>query len=423
MMRTKRWVALAAGLAMAAVPLAACSSSSDSTAEASAAASAAAEGGAATGEPVKLGVTMTVTGGLSVFQPVLQAGYEAAVADINAAGGVTVDGEQRPLELVIKDNKSDPAEVTAVAKSLVYDDGVVALLGSVSPPMNIPLSNVAEQEQVPALVTTTPTMAWLGGNANGWKYSWDVFIDEKQQTTLNFLASDMAKTNKKVALFTDTEEDGEAMGGLWEATAGDFGYEVVYRAKFPVGTTDFSQYIREAQAADAEIVISQMIPPDAIALWKQMKSLQYQPVVAYAEKSGSFGWNQALGPDAEGTSVMGWYSPAKASPESKAVYDRFAGTFGDGLGAQAALATYSLVQIVADAINRAGSADPAAINDALGQTKDLPTAIGPITFGANHAAVLPAVMMQWQGDKQVVVYPAEDANGEFVFPVPGLAKS
>ena len=203
--------------------------------------------------------------------------------------------QQAPLKLVVKDNKSDPTVVTSAAKSLINDDKAVALLGSVTPPLTIPFSVVADSEQIPAISTLTPTLAWKGANASGWKYSYDVFVDETEQTLANFKASDLVTTNKKVALFTDTEEDGKAMGGLWEKQAPAAGYTVVYRAEFPVGTTDFSQFVQKAKASGAEVMIAQVIPPDAAALWKQMKSLGYAPKTAWPEKGGTTSFPQAVG--------------------------------------------------------------------------------------------------------------------------------
>ena len=66
--------------------------------------------------------------------------------------------------------------------------------------------------------------------------------------------------NKRVALFTDTAEDGAAMGALWESQAPKYGYTIAYQAQFPVGTTDFSQFIQKAKDADADVMIAQVDP-------------------------------------------------------------------------------------------------------------------------------------------------------------------
>ena len=381
-------------------------------------------GGPAGGDsgPIVLGTSLPLTGPLGVFGPLIQAGYEQAVTDINKTGGVEVNGTRRELKLVVKDNKSDPTEVTSTARSLVIDENAVALLGSVTPPLTIPLSVVADQEQVPALSSLTPTRAWLSANPGGWKYAYDAFVDEVEQTAVNYRASDLATTNKRVALFTDTAEDGTAMGALWESQAPEYGYTIAYRAQFPVGTTDFSQFIEQAKSADAEVMIAQVTPPDAAALWKQMKALGYAPVTAWPEKGGSVGFPQAVGPLAEGAMVFGYWAPNNGNVGGQALYDANTARFGQGQATHGVIACYAMVQVVADAISRAGSTEPDAVNKALGETTDLPTALGKITIGADHRAVIPVTALQWHGDVQVTVWPPDQATGELEAPAPGLAE-
>src|SRR3954451_17260056 len=313
--------------------------------------------GADTG-PIVLGASLPLTGPLGVFGPTIQEAYQRAVDDINKAGGVDVDGTKRDLKLVVKDNKSDPTQVTSTARSLIIDDEAVALLGSVTPPLTIPLSVVADQERIPALSSLTPTQAWLGGNPDGWQYAYDVFTDEVDQTAVDFQASDLVQTNKKVALFTDTEEDGTAMGDLWERQAPKYGYTIAYHAQFPVGTTDFSQYIQKAKDAGADVLIAQLIPPDAAALWKQMHALAYSPVTAWAEKGGTVGFPQAVGPLAEGASVFGYWTSTNGNVGGQELYDAIKAKYGDGQAAHGFIAGYAMVQVMADAISRAGSTDP-----------------------------------------------------------------
>ncbi|MCX6458990.1 MAG: ABC transporter substrate-binding protein [Actinobacteria bacterium] len=429
-MNRRKSVAAVSTVAALAMTLAACGSSSGggssssaaaTSASASASASASDSGGGATGDPIVLGTTLPLTGPLGVFGPPIQAGYEQAVAAINAAGGVDVGGTKRPLKLVIKDSKSDPTVVTSTTKSLITDDQAVALLGSVTPPLTIPFSVVADQEQIPAISSLTPTLAWKGASAAGWKYAYDVFVDEVEQTAVNFQASDLVENNKKVYLFTDTEEDGKAMGGLWEQQASKYGYTIVGRSNFPPGTTDFTQFVQKAKDSGADVVIAQIIPPDAVALWKAMKALKYQPKTAWPEKAGTVGFNQAVGPLAEGASVFGWWAPKNGNEGGQAVYDANKAQFGDGLGTACVIAAYAMVQIMADAITRAGSTEPDAINTALAATKDLPTVLAKITIGPDHRAVTPVNAVQWQGDAQPIVWPADQATAKMLAPVPGLA--
>ena len=378
-------------------------------------------GGATSGgtQTIVIGATLPMTGSLGFFGPLIQTGYMKAVNDINASGGLAVGGTKYKIQLVVLDNKSDPNTASQQVRTLFLENNAVALLGAVTPPLDIPISNIGEQLKRPVVQSLTPLQAWLSGRQGGWNYAWDMFFDENQMTQLQFQTSDLVKTNKRVALFTDTEEDGITMGKLWEQKAPQFGYQIVYHATFPVGTTNFSSQIAAAKSAHADVLIAQMIPPDAAGLWKQMKSLGYQPKTAFCEKcANSSGWEQILGPVGEGTMAADWWSPSLGLPETNA----FVTTYGkNGITTDLSIivATNTAARVLFDAISQAQSLDPTAINTALGKTNKI-YPLGHIQFEANHAVPIMALMDQWQGMNMVRVYPATQGAGTIATPVRGL---
>ncbi|WP_172582520.1 amino acid ABC transporter substrate-binding protein [Subtercola boreus] len=375
--------------------------------------------GSTSGDVVKLGASLPLTGSLASFGPVFQDGYQAAVDEVNKAGGVTVDGKKEQVQLVVLDSTSDANTVADQTRTLVLQDGVAGLLGSVSPALTIPASNTADLEKVPLVSTLTPVGAWKAGNANGWQYAWDLFFDEAAQIQDLFPTADLTPTNKKVALFTDTEEDGIAQGALMEKEAPAAGYDVVYRAQFPVGTTDFSEYVNAAKAAGADVVIAQMIPPDSFALWKQMKALAFAPKVAFCEKCASqAAFQKQLGPLAEGTSTS-LIASDPSSPEQQALTTRFSPKYGQTTDLNSVMAAYSAAKILLDAINTAGSTDGAKINDAISKT-DSQYPIGTVKFDSTHAYAVPPATFQWQGDKQIQISPKSPTSGTLQAPVSGL---
>lgn len=264
----------------------------------------------------------------------------------------------------------------------------------------------------------TPNFAWSAGNPEGWKYAWNLFMDEQQFSDIVWATSDLADTNKKVVIFADTEEDGVATGGLWEADAPGAGYDIVYRADNPAGTTDFTTDINAAKAAGAEVLLAILAPPDAFALWEQMKALEYVPDLAFCLKCSSTAAFQAvLGPTAEATSNVYLANPSEA-PEWADVTAKFEKDYGRNVDRSSVLAAYSAARILLDAIATAGSTDGDAINEAIGATnKEYP--IGKVAFRDDHTFPADAATVQWFGDQQLEVYPAV-ARWSLVTPVTGL---
>ncbi len=356
---------------------------------------------------IALGASLPLTGPLASFGNTIKTGYQRAVDDANAAGG---GPDHKKFALTVRDNQSQPNLAASLSRSMIDEDGVVALLGSVSPPLNIPVSTVAETKHVPMITSLTPVLAWAAGNPAGWKYAWDMFFNEDQMTDLQYQASNLVKTNKKVALFTDNEQDGAVMGGLWASKAPKFGYTIAYHATFPVGTTDFGSFIAETKKAGATIIIAQMIPPDAFALWKQMKSLGYSPAVAFCEKCGNArSWSKELGSIGNGTMATTWWSPSLRRTQTKEFVDGYEAAFGNTSDLASVVATYSAAKVMIDAIKRAGSTDPEKINAAL-QATDADLPIAHVKFNDKHQSIVPALMAQWQGENMPMVYPKVNSS-------------
>jgi branched-chain amino acid transport system substrate-binding protein len=409
-MRGKRWLAMGLATLGAASGVVGCGGGGSSGSG----------GGGGSGGTIVIGATIPLTGSLAAFGAQEKIADQMLVDEVNAKGGITVDGSKKKVKLVILDSKSDPNTTTTQARTLAIQDHAVGFFGTIAPPLVIPLSSVADQLHIP-MTHHTPIQAWLGGRKGGWKYSWDVFFNEPQMTTTQFKAADETQTNKRVVLFTDTDPDGIVMGGLWSKTAPDYGYKVVAHEKFPEGTTDFSSYIKDAQDAKAEILIAQMIPPDAIALWKQMKAAGYQPKVAVCEKcSYNEGWGKALGDVANGTLVADIWSPAFKYPDAaklEAVKSKVGGKVNPGVSGIAM--SYTVGKVLLDAIAKAGSTNADKINAALAATNGLyPT--GKVKFNGQHYSAIPAVQTQWRDGATVVVWPKVDGGSTLEAPVAGL---
>lgn len=382
----------------------------------------AAGGGSSSGDTITIGASLPLTGPLQAFGTSLQTGYQAAVDEVNAAGGLELAGTKHDVKLVVQDNASDGDKAGEQAKSLVLDSGAVALLGPATPPLTIPVSAVAEQLKIPLINTITPIKGWLSGTDSGYKYSWDVFFDETQMTQTQYQAADLVDTNKKVVIFTDTEEDGPIQGKLWTDNAAKFGYQVADAIEFPVGNTNFSTQVAEAKASGADIVLAQIIPPDGIALLKEMKTQGYDPKLVFMEKAGNTGGYVDITEGlAEGVLAANWFAEGMGLDREQEFIDSYkkaAGGINSNLGT--IVYGYSIAKVLLDAFTAAGSTEGEAVNTAIGKT-DADYPAGHIAFGDDHSSPLPVVQTQWSGSDQVLVLTVDGkAATPIVSPAPGL---
>jgi ABC-type branched-chain amino acid transport systems, periplasmic component len=223
-------------------------------------------------------------------------------------------------------------------------------------------------------------------------------------------------------IFTDTEEDGPIQGQLWKDYAETYGYEVVAHIEFPVGNTNFSSQVAEAKASGADIILAQIIPPDGIALLKEMKAQAFDPKLVFMEKAGNTGGFVEITEGlAEGVLAANWFAEGIGTDREAEFIENFADAAG---GVNSNLGTivygYSIAKVLLDAISAAGSTEADAVNTAIGAT-DADYPAGRIVFDGDHASAMPVVQTQWVGADQIMVLTTDGAAANpITAPVPGL---
>lgn len=369
-------------------------------------------------EPIRIGATIPLSGVLAGFGSFLKWGYEHAVEEVNANGGIEIDGVARQVELTLVDDKSDPNEVTAQTRTLISNTGVDALLGSCTPDLSNPGAVVADSQGVPFVTACNPIEVFQG--VKEWTYAWDIFFSVPELAAAPFetLKATGVETNGKVFILHDNGPDGQIIGGeIWPALAAENGFEVVGNVEFPADNTDFSAAIQKGKESGADIVLIDSITPAAISIRKQMAAVGWNPAVVVAEKGGEpIQFAEALGDLANGLLVGAYWDPSFDYPGAAELQDAFESETGL-TSSQHIADSYSAAMVLLDAIAAAGSLDPDAINEAIGAT-NADYAVGHIEFGENNAARIPVVQSQWQDGAPVIVWPLEQATGDFVFPVP-----
>jgi branched-chain amino acid transport system substrate-binding protein len=390
------------------VGLAACGSSSSSS-------------GGSGGDTIKIGASVPLSGPLAGFGSFVKWGYQHAVAQVNAAGGITVDGKKKKVQLIMLDDQTDPNTVANNTTRLITRDNVDAMLGSCTPALVNAGALVADRNQVPLVTGCDPLGAFT--SVKKWNYVWDLFFAEPELSALPFetlknLGYD-SKTNHKFAILHDNGPDGQVVGGkLGPLTAAKYGYKVVMNQSFPTDATQFGSLVQQAKASGADVVFVDAVTPQAVAIRKQMAAAGYTPKVLIMEKGGEpVQFAQALGKLSNGVLVGGYWDPSLPYPGAKTLAAEFTQQTGQTSSQHIADSTTAAL-VLLDAIARAGSTDKAKVNAALAQTNKTYVA-GPIKFGADHTSKLALVEDQWQSGKAVVVGPTKSVQtGNFLFPLP-----
>jgi branched-chain amino acid transport system substrate-binding protein len=371
-------------------------------------------------EFIELGSSISLTGPFGSLGNMILPGYQIAVNDINADGGVYVEeyGVKIPLRLTHYDDESDPTKAVSRMENLYSEMAVTAFLGGGGSSMHAASAAIAEKNQVPYCGIS---FALYQIHQQGYKYLFSPFPKSPQQAkdTFEILNSiPEAERPKKVAIFSYSDDWGKELGGLWEENAVKNGYEVVLRAENPVApNNDWSDSILKAKAAGAEVLLSMPIFPDGSGMFKTMAELGWAPKFSLVIRAPEgVNWGESMGTIGDYVTIFpGWHHGAKFNgvEELNAAYQTEFGRPADLLTGPA----YACVQIVAAAIEKAGTLDRVAIRDAMAAT-NMDTVIGPVTFNDDGTGNIMNPLIQWQKGQMELVWPAEHATASFLYPAP-----
>jgi branched-chain amino acid transport system substrate-binding protein len=403
-----RGFAAAVAIALAGA-LAACGSASGSSGS---------SGTSGSSDPIVIGASIPLTGGLAGFGYFEKWGYQHAVDQVNASGGISVDGVKHEVKLIILDDQTDPNTTTTNVQQLITQDHVTALLGSCTNTLVVPGALIAERSGVPMVTPCATTDGFA--SVRSWKWVWDIFFNSADLTQAPFKMIDEyhLATNKKIAILHSNGVAENIIGGTeWPNWAKQYGYTVTGNVSFPPASTEFTSDLQAAKAAGAQILLAIGEPPSMIALRKEMVAIGYKPKIIAMEEGGEpQAFEQALGSLSNGVLVGGYWDATFPYPGAAQIRTEFQDQTHSTYSQHIA-DTNAAAAVLLNAIERAGSLAPAKINAAIAQT-NLMTVVGQVKFTAQHTYTLPMVELQWQNGHFYVVAPANRANAKLIFPMP-----
>lgn len=365
---------------------------------------------------VRLGAVVPLTGRFASGGAQVRTGYEMAVEDLNARGGIRVGGQQLRVELLVVDDESDPTKTVSRMEALAQQE-VTAYLGGFGSDLHAAAAAVAEKNRIPYCGVA---FALWSIHQRGFKYLFSPFPKspdmaiETYRMFNGYLPPDQRP--RKVAIFAERTDWGREIANLWSVRSAEFGYQVVSRGEYTVGTRDMSDLILRAKAAGAELVLGVPTPPDGITLVRQMKELDFNPrAYLLVRAPDAPAWSQSLGKDGDFTLLIpGWHYAAKfpGVSELNSKHQQRFGRPADVLVGPA----YACVQVVADALQRAGSLDRERIREAMASTNLRDTVVGPVRFRPDGTSPVTTVVVQWQAGRQELVWPRQFATRPLAYP-------
>jgi branched-chain amino acid transport system substrate-binding protein len=335
----------------------------------------------ATGEPIKIGAIFSVTGPAAPLGVPEKETVDLLVEKINSSGGVN----GRPIEVIVKDDKSEPTEAALAAKDLVETENVVAIIGPSRSPCTMAILDYCQEQEV-TLVACAASGAITNPVADR---KWVFAVPQTDILAVAKIVEYLkAKDIKKVATIYVSNKYGESGQEQLVEQLGEAGIELLASETFGGEDTDMTAQVTKLKGIKPEAVICWGTNPGPATVAKNMKTLGLDVPLLQSHGVANQDFIKLAGEAANGVMLpagrlivldeVGDDDPQKQvlaeyAEDYTNAYSKPADTFGGH--------AYDALMIVVKALESTGTTDRAALRDAIEATTDFVGTAGIFNYG------------------------------------------
>ena len=367
--------------------------------------------GGDSGDPIRVGISLPLTGEFSQPGKAAKQGYEVWRDTVNDEGGLL----DRQVELVIRDDASDQNTVVSDYNALIQREDVDLLLGTFSSLLNLPASAAAERNQ---MLYVEPA----GGAPEiferdfqfGPFFTQQATADHQGDLFVDWLLSLPENEQPKTAAYPVLDDPFalpviEAMRDKLEKA----GVETVYDEIYPVSTSNFDSIANAVKSANPDLVANGAQFDDGIGFRRSLSKVGFEPKILFQTNAPSFGeqYSDGVGvKNTEGTFFAISHTPDATTPGNEEFVQRFEETFDGEAPAEDAADAYASGQVLQAAVEEVGSIDDQlALADWL-RDNTVETILGPLEWEDTGAPIGEFLIGQWQNGEAEIVLPEEAAT-------------
>jgi branched-chain amino acid transport system substrate-binding protein len=355
--------------------------------------------GAAQAQPIVIGASTPLTGGVAHFGQHARWGAQLAIAEANAKGGAL----GRQIEIEFQDNRCNPAEAVKSVSQMLAEKKYVAIFDGLCSSVALAIMPLVERAGVPFIVanaSATSIAERSGAGGNKWTFK----VNPTDASMLDALVSWLDKEGKagNIAYLGEDTDFGRAGSSGLEAALKKRNQKLVMVDFFQKGNADFTPVLTRIKARKPALLALYAIDADfqnVIRQWHGLGGgipLTGRVLVDQVPKeimaSGFL----------DGTTSVQPYDPSVDTPANKAFVEAFTKKYGVA-PMLISFESYETINILIDAIRRSGNASPAAIRDALEKTRYQSLLGTTLEFDRNNLIHNNAIIFTIKGGKVVIV--------------------
>lgn len=330
---------------------------------------------------LKIGAFYPLTGTNAAKGQLNKNGTELAIKDINAAGGVL--GMQ--VQVVYEDTKSLATEVPNVVRKLIEQDKVVALLGEVASSNSLAAAPVLMQLKRPAIAPTSTNVKVTQDPNDLTKvnpyYFRACFVDTVQGASMaNFVFNTLKKTNAAL-IYNIAQDYNKALAQVFKERFTKLGGKIIDEETYPNDTQDFKPLLTKIKAAKPDVIITPNTYAESGLILKQAHELGMDSFTFMAgDSTHAPQVIDIAGADAvKSLYLTTLYVGDDPDPKAQAFAKKYKDAYNADPNSNACF-SYEAMMVLAEAVKKAGKADPELIRTAIEGIKDVSVPSGTFTM-------------------------------------------
>ena len=330
------------------------------------------------------------------------------------------------IQVASADHQGNPAEGQSQTLRLITQEKVAAMIGAYQSNVSFTATAVAERYGIPFVVGDS-VAANITGRSFKWVFRTTPVASDFAANYMIFL-DDMKKAGHKVdsiAVVNENTDYGTSVAGSVLEQAKSHGINVAAQIPYNANATDVSAQVLQLKDKKPDCVIFISYTADSILYMKTMKNLDYTPPMIIGDDSGFSDptFIPSIGTIAQGVMNRSAWDVGKPGSVTATISKLFKAKTGHEMDDTSARDMQAMF-VLADAINRAGSTEPAKIQAALNATNLKPEQLimgyRGVKFdqtGQNTEAA--TYLIQLQGKDYVAVWPEKSATAKLQWPMKG----
>jgi branched-chain amino acid transport system substrate-binding protein len=361
-------------------------------------------------EPVKIGYAISKTGHFAPASASQIQAYDLWAEQINAAGGLDVAGERRPIEFVVYDDQSDFGKAPGIYEKLITDDKVDLLLAPWGTPFHFAVAGVLERHQFPMVGNSAASVQLRDIEPGNIWFPTSAIPDQIAWELVKLLQDQGVKTAAVNSLQLPFSQ--EIRQFLLPALA-DAGIEVVVNEEYAPGVKDMTATLTAIKLAAPDAVLSLSYPPDSILYMNQAREIGIEapfqlvligPTAAFF--AGMFGDNL------DGIVTAGHWAPGQSKwAKAQPFFDAYKAKFNEAPDYLDSVLAYMSLEILQAAVAEAGL-DRDKIREVI-SSSTFETINGPVRFEGVQNVETPTMLLQFQDGEGQIIWPKSHATADF----------